>query len=200
MMRSVIATLLVVMGCGSTDKGAPPLTRSKQLMGVSSALQGAKINRCDGKAAGDEVSEYDTSGDQVPDVRKVFRRVGDDDEMRLVMVCRESDLNADGVKDVIRHYNDDGRPVREETDRDFDGRIDSITYFDGGQIVQQELDSTGNGRVDTRIFLENGAPLRAERDLKGRSTASTWKPDRWEYYEKSRIVRMGTDVDGDGIV
>lgn len=148
-----------------------------------------------------EVSEYDTSGDETPDVRRVFRRIGDGPLMRLVLACREADLNGDGTKDVVRFYNEEGRPLREEMDRDFDGTIDTITVFQNGRVVRTELDENHDGRVDAKIYYdESGATTRTERDIAGRSTASEWHPDRWEYYEDGRMVRMGTDVDGDGRV
>lgn len=196
----ISAGLVGLIACGGADAADPETTRSKRMEGVTSLYTGPEGNRCDAKVAGREESEYDTSGDQVPDVRKVFQQIGKDEERRLLMICRESDLNQDGTKDVIRQYNDEGRPIREEADRDFDGRIDAVTYFDTGEIVRQELDTTGNGRVDTKIFFEDGQPLRAERDLKARSTPKQWRPNRWEYYENKRIVRMGTDLDGDGKV
>jgi hypothetical protein len=139
--------------------------------------------RCE-VSADRESSEYDTSGDNIPDVRKVFKVMGTPPTVRLVLVCRESDLNADGKKDVVRYYNDEGRPMREEVDRNFDGMIDS----------------DANGIVDLKTFFENGKPQRAEADLAGRSTAAEWKPNRWEYFESNRMVRMGTDIDGDGRV
>jgi len=147
-----------------------------------------------------ESSEYDTSGDEVPDVRKVFKVVGEAPTGRLVLVCRESDVNADGAKDVVRYYNDEGRPMREEADRNFDGKMDEVTYFQDGQVVRKEVDTDANGIVDLKIFFEGGKPQRAEADLVGRSTATDWKPNRWEYFEENRMVRMGTDLDGDGRV
>ncbi len=191
-------------GCASTTKPAPTniaavqgAPRSKPLEGATEAAPGA---HCGAPDATHEVTEYDTSGDATPDVRKVFLRVGDGALARLVLVCRESDLNADGVKDMIRYYSDEGRPLREESDRDFNGQMDQVTYFQDGQILRQEFDSQADGKVDEKIFFENGKPLRAERDLSGKSTATKWQPDRWEYYEDGRMVRMGTDLDGDGKV
>jgi hypothetical protein len=187
--------LLLAPACGGNKAGAKnggDVARGKALAGAT-----------DGTTASDarhEVSEYDTSGDETLDVRKVFLRVGDGTLARLVLVCRESDLNSDGVKDIVRYYTDEGRPTREEADRDFDGQMDEITYFQNGQIMRQEFDSKGNGRVDGKVFFEDGKPLRAERDLKGRSTTEKWQPDRWEYFEGGRMVRMGTDLDGDGKV
>lgn len=170
----------------------------------SSSLTGAQATndqgRCDANQPGRETSEYDTSGDDIPDVRKVFLTVGEAGDSHLVLVCREADLNGDGVKDVVRYYTDEGRPQREESDRNFDGTMDEITIFENGRIVRQEMDTNGDGRVDMKIFWNDGHPERTERDMAGRSTANHWQPDRWEYFEQGRMVRMGTDLDGDGNV
>ncbi|MFT3921540.1 MAG: hypothetical protein QM778_03295 [Myxococcales bacterium] len=181
-------------------KDARTAGRSKPMVSGGEGDLSALVKKCEGGDARHEVSEYDTSGDDLPDVRKVFLRVGDGTLARLVLVCRESDLNSDGAKDVIRYYTDEGRPLREEADRNFDGVMDEITIFQEGMIQRQEFDSQGDGKVDTKIFFDDGKPLRAERDLKARSTPEKWTPDRWEYFEEGRVVRMGTDVDGDGTV
>ncbi len=205
-MRTSIALVLAlsalpIVACGGNSQPASRSTTSRRASSSSSARVTDDHGRCTVDDRQHEVSEYDTSGDGVPDVRRVFRRVGDPPLVRLVLTCREADLNGDGIKDVVRFYNDEGRPLREEADRDFDGQIDTITYFQDGRVVRQELDENGDGRVDTKIFFDDdGSPLRAERDLAGRSTATEWHPDRWEYFEHGRMVRMGTDLDGDGRV
>jgi hypothetical protein len=188
-------------GCGGSQEQVrrDENDRSSAMEGASSRPEDDQ-GRCDTDDPRHEVSEYDTSGDDYPDVRRVFRRVGEPPTVRLMLTCREADLNADGIKDVVRYYNDEGRPLREEADRDFDGTMDAITFFQDGRIVREEQDSDGNGRVDTKIFYENGEMVRTERDLAGRSTASEWRPDRWEYFEDGQMVRMGTDLDGDGTV
>ncbi|HSN84345.1 MAG TPA: hypothetical protein VLS88_17315, partial [Polyangiales bacterium] len=140
------------------------------------------------------------SGDNTPDVRKLFKIVGEGSLARLVLVCREADLNGDRRKDILRLYTDEGRPIREEVDRDFDGRIDEITEFANGRVILQEIDTSGNGTIDTKIFYESGQPVRAERDMTNRSSAAQWRPDTWEYYVDGRTVRIGTDLDGDGEV
>jgi hypothetical protein len=196
------AASLAATGCGASksdaDKGttAAKSDRSASLPSDSQAGE----SHCSTGDARYEMSEYDTSGDDKPDVRKIFLRIGDGSLARLVLVCRESDLNADGRKDVVRYYSEDGRPLREEADRNFDGKMDQLTVFQEGQILRQEFDSQNDGKIDTKIYFDAGKPLRAERDLQARSTAESWKPDRWEYYEEGRVVRMGTDVDGDGKV
>lgn len=194
-----LALALGAVGCGDddeTDRTTPDATDE-----TSGAERPATDNgRCDASGPNLEVSEYDTSGDQWADVRKVFKTVGEGRLARLVLICREADLNGDGSKDVVRFYNDEGRPLREEADRDFDGRIDELTFFDRGRVVRQEVDSNSDGRIDTKVFYENGQPLRAERDIAGRSSGTMWRPDTWEYYEEGRMIRTGLDVDGDGRV
>jgi hypothetical protein len=202
--------LALTGGCSASVKlggGAdtPSLKEAQQVGRAKPVVSGGEgelsyLAHCLGNDPRHEVSEYDTSGDDVPDVRKVFLRVGEGSLARLVLVCRETDLNGDGVKDVVRYYSEEGRPLREESDRNFDGQMDAITIFQDGQILRQEFDNTGNGLIDTKIFYDQGRPLRAERDLAGRSTPEKWQADRWEYFEEGRVVRMGTDVDGDGTV
>ncbi|MCB9597327.1 MAG: hypothetical protein H6719_31675 [Sandaracinaceae bacterium] len=198
-LGAALALSFAAPGCGGSNQNEP--TGS----GRSAAMSGSNLpdddqGRCDTTAPDREASEYDTSGDDHPDVRRVFRRVGTPPLVRLILACREADLNGDGVKDVVRYYNDEGRPLREEADRNFDGTMDMITYFQEGRIIRQEEDSNGDGRVDTKIFYEHGHMVRTERDLAGRSTPTHWQPDRWEYFEEGRMVRMGTDLDGDGNV
>lgn len=157
--------------------------------------------RCEVDPRSNEVSEYDTSGDAAPDVRRVYRRLGDPPLTRLVLTCRESDLNGDGIKDVVRYYNDEGRPQREEADINFDGVMDLVTVFQEGRVVRTERDTNADGRIDTKIFYDDrGAPLRTEKDNAGRSVGDDWHPDTWEYYEDGHLVRIGTDIDGDGRV
>ena len=189
----------LLTACAGSPEPVPDTdTRSRAMEG--SALPEDDQGRCDTDAADREVSEYDTSGDDHPDVRRVFRRIGNPPTVRLILACREADLNGDGIKDVVRYYNEEGRPLREEADRNFDGTMDVITYFQEGRIIREEQDSNGDGTVDTKIYYERGVMSRTERDLAGRSTATHWQPDRWEYFDNGRMVRMGTDVDGDGNV
>lgn len=199
----VAATALSLGACGGGAEQANRSTgpRSRSVTGAGDAASNANAQgRCDATAANREVSEYDTSGDERPDVRKVFLQVGRAPLIRLVLICREADLNGDGTKDIVRYYNDEGRPLREEADRNFDGQMDEIAFFENGRVARTEADSNGDGKVDTKIFYERGQPIRSERDMGGHSTPAHWQPDRWEYFENGRMVRMGTDVNGDGVV
>lgn len=207
-MRSLIGALacaVALAACGGgTESQARQRVggegRSRGLAGTTGQNVTNDEGRCSTDDPNHEVSEYDTSGDEYPDVRKVFRRMGEPPDIRLVLVCREADLNADGVKDVVRYYNDEGRPLREEADRNLDGQMDELIFFEDGRVVRVEQDTNGDGRVDTKVFYEEGRPIRGERDMAGRSSPATWRPDRWEYYEEGQVVRVGTDLDGDGTV
>jgi hypothetical protein len=189
---------LVLVACAGSQK--PNAKGGDRATALGGDVKGSGGERCDAAKPGREVSEYDTSGDGVNDVRKVFLVVGLGVDSRLVMICRETDVNGDRKKDVIRYYDDDGRSLHEEADRDFDGKMDASLVFQDGEVVRKEIDDDRDGTVDTKIFLQNGKPLRAERDLSGRSKGGQWRPDRWEYYEEGRVVRAGTDLDGDSRV
>ncbi len=199
-MRTMLSLTLLLALTGCSKNLSVGLNTGKEKpkaasIGETTAATGDA--RCNSNIAGRETSEYDTSGDGRNDVRKVFASFGEGTTSRLVLICRESDVNFDGTKDVVRYYDDEGRSLREEADRNFDGKMDLITVYQNGEVVRQESDDDHDGKIDTKIFFENGKPLRAERDLTGRSTETQWHPDRWEYYENGRMVRMGTDLDGD---
>lgn len=194
----VSAALLLAAACGGASAAKPPVS-AKGEIGLGAKPTDPAADRCK-LVPGREASEYDTSGDGRADVRKVHVAINAGIDSRTVMICRQSDVNADGKKDVTRYYDDDGRSLREESDRDFDGVLDRALVFQDGQLFAEELDENHDGKVDTKIFFEKGKPSRAERDLAGRSDATQWRPDRWEYYEAGHMVRMGTDLDGDSRV
>jgi hypothetical protein len=188
--------LAAVSGCASHQATGPTTTTTAGIAGTV-ALKGSGDPRCDATSSKREVSEYDTSGDEIPDVRKVFQHAGGVSSQRLVMICREVDVNRDGKKDVVRIYDDDGRPLREDSDRNFDGKTDQVSIYQNGELVVQESDDNFDGRIDSKVYFNNGQPVRAERDVAGRSTAAQWHPDRWEYFENGKMVRIGIDLDGD---
>ena len=153
--------------------------------------------RCDAQQPRRTSSEYDTNSDGAPDVRRVYQTMGEGAEARSVLVCREVDLNHDGSKDMFRFYNDQGRTLREEEDRDFDGRIDVVTYFESGEVVRREMDSNADGRVDVRVFYRDRRPYRAERQQRANVTGD-FRPDYWEYFDnRGHVVRIGWDYNGD---
>ena len=187
----------LVVACGGESANSPKVQSADPNAPSEASLKGSGDPRCDSTVKGREFSEYDTSGDEVPDVRKVFMRVGDANTSRLVMICREADVNHDNVKDIVRIYDDEGRPLHEHADRNFDRKFDQTTSYQSGEIVEQSFDNDFDGRIDTKVFFNRGAPMRAERDIAGRSTPEQWRPDRWEYFEGGKLVRIGTDTDGD---
>lgn len=194
---AVITTVLALTGaCAGTKK---PVTTAEG-SATTLDLKGVGGERCDASKEHREISEYDSNGDGTPDVRKVLLSIGEGVDARKVMICREADVDGDGRKDVIRYYDDNGRSLREEADRNFDGKMDLAVIFQDGKIVRKEIDENNDGKIDTRIYYEKQEPVRAERDLLGRSTETEWRPNRWEYYENGVMDRMGTDLDGDSKV
>lgn len=222
MIARASLTLLVLAGAfGCSQENTSRRLVARQVTQLRSQQSQEDHSRCDATRPGRTSSEYDTNGDGTPDVRKVFQTMGEGNAIHAVMVCREADLNHDGRKDVFRFYNDEGRTLREEEDHDFDGRIDTITYFDGGQVVRREMDTNADGMVDMRLYYRDAAasenartlggtsenrterahdirPFRAEREMVNDNNPE-FRADRWEFYDaQGRVVRIGIDYDHDG--
>ena len=142
-----------------------------------------------------ETSDTAGPGALKPNVRRVYKMVGEGDQRHKTLVCREIDTNLDGIKDVARSYNAKGEPVREDADTNFDGKIDSWTTFVGGRLSEEDLDTDRNGRPDQWKYYSNGQLSRWKRDRNGDG-----KPDVWEIYSNGHLERVGYDDDFDGHV
>src|SRR4029079_19368308 len=122
-------------------------------------------SRCDFKGRADrEVVESSGPGAMMPNVRRVFGIIGEGEDRRRVLFCREIDTNLDGAKDVVRTYNEKGDAVDEQADSNYDGRVDTWIRFSGGRIAKVELDANGDGKADETRYYVKGKISRAQRD------------------------------------
>lgn len=135
-----------------------------------------------------EVKE-DLNQDTAIDVRKLYKQIGKE----KVLVCRESDLNYDGVLDMYQFLDDDGQMKRDEVDLDFDGHIDVVSHWSAGKVFKQELDQNSDGYVDTIRHFKDGKIFKTEGDMDQNGHI-----DYWEYYDGGQLLRIGYDRDGDG--
>lgn len=151
---------------------------------------------CDWKGKADlEVNETAGPGAIKPNVRRVYKTLGENDNRHKTLICREIDTNLDGIKDVYRRFNAKGEAIREEQDRDYDGKVDTWTVFVDGRIAEEQIDTNKDGRPDVWKFYVNGTLQRIRRDRNGDG-----KPDVWEIYSNGRLERMGIDDNSDGHV
>jgi hypothetical protein len=142
-----------------------------------------------------EVTESTGPGAIKPNVRRVYRTVGEGESRRKTMSCREIDTNLDGIKDVVRTFNAKGEAVHEEADSDYDGKVDIWITFVEGRMTQEDLDTNKDGKPDLWKFYVNGQLQRIRRDRN-----FDGKPDVWEIYSKGRLERLGMDETFDGHV
>lgn len=144
-----------------------------------------------------EVSETVGPGSIRPNVRRVYSIIGERDDRHPVLVCREIDTNLDGLKDVVRTFNEKGEPLHEEADTNYDGRIDDWVNFADGRIEEEDLDTTFSaGRPNVWKFYVNGELSRIRRN----THCGSGKADTWEIYFKNRLERVGNDISCDGHV
>jgi hypothetical protein len=189
----VPAIALLVSACGGGAAVTPqPRMSDKQVAGVAAD----DASRCDYKGRADrEVNEVRGPGAQHPNIRRVYSIVGEGEDRKKILLCREVDTNLDGAKDVMRTYTDKGEPLNELADTNFDGKVDTWITFTRGRIAKVQLDKAGRGQPDEVKFYVGGKLARAQRD-----TNKDGKPDQWEIYDEGRLQRLGVDLDFDGRV
>jgi len=185
--------LAAASGCaGSHSLEARSASASKR----SPAAHGGDGSRCEFKGRADrEVAESVGTGALQPSIRRVYRVVGEGEQRRKILICREVDTNLDGVKDLVRRYNDQGEVIEEQADSNYDGKLDTWIRFSKGRIAQVDVDLNGDDSPDETRYYVRGKLSRVQRD-----TNHDGKPDIWEIYAGGHLERMGVDVDHDGRV
>jgi hypothetical protein len=208
--RFPFVVLAVVLGaasfaaCGGRQRGKPGQISAPDRGRATSVGDAGFDGREDREA-----SETAGPGAILPNVRRVYQILGTGEDRRKVLVCREIDTNLDGIKDVVRTFNDKGEALHEEADSNYDGKIDTWITFAAGRIAKQALDTDGDGLPDVWKYytvVDNGGqaerptnvPIRLSRIQ--RDTNRDGKVDVWEFYLAGRLERMGVDVDFDGHV
>lgn len=185
--------LAAASGCaGSHSVEARTASASKH----SDSARGGDGSRCEFKGRVDrEVAESVGTGALQPSIRRVYRVVGEGEQRRRILICREVDTNLDGIKDLVRRYNDQGEVLEEQADSNYDGKLDTWIRFSKGRIAQVDVDLNGDDSPDETRYYVRGKLSRVQRD-----TNHDGKPDIWEIYAGGHLERMGVDVDHDGRV
>jgi hypothetical protein len=179
--------LLLLAACGGSGRDAddPEDAFDRTLLGVEDT-------KCEFQGRKDRVAVLTAGrGAKGTNVRRVYA-VGDEQDGRRVLRCREVDTNLDGAKDVVRTYDEEGRPLLEQSDSDYDGRIDTWVEFSGGLVVRAQFDENGDGKPDEWKTYSGGHLARVQRDA-----TLDGQIDTWEVYEEGRLRRVGRDIDGD---
>nr|AQQ74817.1 hypothetical protein [uncultured bacterium] len=155
-------------------------------------LSGVQDTKCEFKGRKDRVAVLTVGrGAKAPNVRRVYA-VGNERDGRRVLRCREVDTNLDGAKDVVRTYDETGSPELEQSDSDYDGRIDTWVEFRGGEVSRILYDRNEDGKPDDVQVYSGGRLARVQRDA-----TLDGEVDTWEVYEQGRLRRIGKDIDGD---
>jgi hypothetical protein len=197
-MRRTLRLLIIAIialplaACGGSEKGfeaaSPGVKATRRADGSINDR-----SMCVWKGRKDrEASETAGPGAFQPNVRRVWQIVGSGEDRHKVLICREIDTNFDGVKDVVRRYNEKGESLHEEADADYDGRIDTWITFAKGRLAEVKVDTNRDGNPDEWKYYSSGRLARVKRDTNRDS-----KPDVWEIYREGRLERMGVDVNGD---
>lgn len=193
---ALLGSILVAAGCQASTSAQTRSKAASQTNLVAAVHMGDDASRCEFKGRSDrDVEESATLGALKPNIRRIYAMVGEGEERHKSLLCREIDTNLDGVKDVIRTYNDKGEGLREVADSNYDGKVDTWITFAHGRIAKVDLDRSGLGQADEFRYYVQGKLSRIQRD-----SNHDGRPDVWEIYEDGELKRMGWDLDGDGRV
>jgi hypothetical protein len=195
-------SLLFMASCGgsSTETATPTATvvagKGGPLVVDPSKWPKDDKSMCDWKGKPDlAVDEVSGPGALRPNVRRVYKMVGEGDARHKSIICREVDTNLDGIKDIVRTFNAKGEALHEEADTNYDGKIDVWVSFINGRMAEEQIDSHFTGKVDVWKVYVDGELNRIKRDTNGDG-----KPDVWEIYVKGKLDRIGIDTEFDGHV
>jgi hypothetical protein len=192
------AAALIGLACGGGTP--PPKTATVAPGGSKDPSQWPADDRtmCDWKTKPElEVSETAGPGAFKPNVRRVYKVIGERENQHKVLVCREIDTNLDGIKDVVRTFNDKGEPLEERADTDYDGKIDVWIKFVAGRLAEEDIDERHAGVPTVWKYYLDGRLYRIRRN----THCPGGKPDIWETYSKTGYLeRIGSDSSCDGHV
>lgn len=134
-----------------------------------------------------EEESVDVNGDGVSDILR-YRRGG-------VVWVERFDLNFDGRFDMTSYYDVSGGVLEQEFQLDYDDVVDVVRLYEAGVLVEKHVSTEFDGTFSLiKYYSASGDLLRIERDsdLDGRV-------DVWEYYDGATLIRVGRDMDGDGV-
>lgn len=194
---SVLAILSLLaasplFGCSSTPSPKTVVAVDSK-KGLTQAAQGVGDSRCEVDGRSDRVRVVSQAlGAEQGSIQRVYVTGANQEDGRRVVRCREVDTNLDGVKDLVRTYTDDGEPLLEQADSNYDGKVDTWVTFARGKVAHLEVDTNGDGKPDEYRVYSQGVLMKVQRD-----TNRDGRIDTWEVYEQGRLNRIGTDQDGD---
>ncbi|MFH0901991.1 MAG: hypothetical protein V2A73_15280, partial [Pseudomonadota bacterium] len=113
-----------------------------------------------------------------------------------IPTCKQVDLDHDGRKDYVVHYDDSGAALAEEFDFDFDGRFDSRYHYDRktGKRYLTEHETGFDNKPD--IWKKYDANERIDSIRRDRN--GDGRPDYWEQYREGVLEAILFDDDYDG--
>lgn len=122
------------------------------------------------------------------------RTPGFENEQKRKLTKLTLDADRDGKPEVIRFLDrKTDTIVRQETDRDYDGKIDDVLRFERGRLSARELDTNRDGRPDIKEKYAKGRQVERtlDRDYDG-------VVDAFYEFEGKYLARERHDADNNG--
>ncbi|MCH7599099.1 MAG: hypothetical protein IH973_05025 [Myxococcales bacterium] len=119
---------------------------------------------------------------------------GFDNDQKLKLIRLSLDADSDETPEIVRYVDrKTGAWIRQEEDRNYDGRMDSFLRFEGQQLIERSLDSNDDGRLDIFEVYAGGRMLKRSLDRDHDGVV-----DAYYDYEGRYLARERHDADNDG--
>lgn len=195
-----VAVALAVAVFLQMRRSGPPVQRSQDVAAWLSDPQQVAQWQAQLKEAGVDqlLIEYDpgqvlervgldTNSDERADLVGIYRAG------RLVRMARD-DNRDNRVDQWVLLKPDKEERTRLESDRNFDGLVDTWTVIQAGVVQSVESDTNGDGKVDRWEIYSDGKLKEIASDNDGNGRA-----EQWEHYSSSgELTLIEYDLDGDG--
>jgi hypothetical protein len=178
-MKRYAILVLVGVACGRGESSDQP-AKSASASGVRSTE--IVHEPCSGGG-----TQEDANSDGKADIQHVVQGGRE--------VCRSADVDFDGKPDLYTYYDASGQTRRRETDLDGNGVPNMVDSYEGGKLAVRELDTQNFGKIDTWEIFDRatGKRARRERDLNGDGRIDQW----WNW--DGEQVTIASDRNEDGL-
>ncbi len=162
-LTAIVSTFVWAFACGGST--TPAAKEAKTAPGGSkdqSKWPADDQSMCDWRNKPElEVAETAGPGAIRPNIRRVYKTLGEGENRHRTLICREVDTNLDGIKDTVRTFNAKGEAQHEESDDELRRQGRHWLSLRRGRMVEEDIDTIDDGKPRrVEVLLERPALAR----------------------------------------
>lgn len=105
----------------------------------------------------------------------------------------KSDRNFDGKTDIVYRFDREGKIESSSADNDFNGTLETNSFYDSGNLIWSESDTNDSGFKDYHLSFKHGVV-----NTITFYNATNKQPIKIQHYEAFKLKTAEVDTSGDG--